>query len=115
MTVSKFSGGMGTNATVFDQAASNTGTSTVAALTLNPATAGELIAACTSFNASVSGITPGADYLLSNSTIGQGTEYRQVSTTSETAPLSWTNSVQWVEIAGAYIPMPAAGNFMGFF
>src|SRR4051794_12877834 len=56
-TVEQFSGGKLTNATVFDKAASNTGTGTAASLTLAPTSAGELISACVGLNSGASAVT----------------------------------------------------------
>lgn len=112
-TVDQFSGGMLTNATVFDVAASNTGTGTSASLTLSPANAGELIVAGLGLNAGATAVTVGSNYLFGTNNTSSATEYRQVGTTSETAPISWTTSVAWAEVAGAYIPADASSNFFG--
>lgn len=111
-TVDQFSGGKQTNATVFDKAASNTGASgTSGSLTLAPTVAGELIVAAIGWNAAVTAPTAGSNYLITSANTSTNTEYRQVGTTSETAPLSWTTSTAWAEIASAYIPIDTSANF----
>jgi hypothetical protein len=112
-TVDEFSGGMQTNATVFDKVASNTGTGTSSTVTLAPTNANELICAGIGLNGAAA-VVKGTNYVIATNSTSTSTEYRQVGTASETAPFSWTNSVAWSEIAGAYIPSPTTGNFMQF-
>ncbi len=114
-TVEQFSGGKLTNATVFDKAASNTGTGTSGSVSLSPTNAGELISACVGLSAGASAVTKGANYIIGTNNNSTSTEYRQVGTTSETAPITWTGSLTWSEIAGAYIPAANNGNFLEMF
>jgi hypothetical protein len=113
VTVEEFSGGQKTNATVFDVAGSSTGTGTTGTLTLAPAAAGELISAAIGFASAPSAITKGTGYIIGTNNTSTTTEYRQVGTTSETAPITWTTSEAWAEIAGAYNPLSGVGNFLG--
>ncbi len=109
-TIDEFSGGMQTNATVFDKVATNNGTGTSASVTLAPTNNGELVVATINLNNGATSLVIGTNYLAGTSGVAT-TEYRKVSTTSETAPLSWTTSVTWAEIAGAYIPIDTSANF----
>lgn len=113
-TVEQFSGGKQTNATVFDVAASNIGTGTSASLTLTPSASGGLISACIGLNAGASAVVKGANYVIGTNNASTSTEYRIPGTTSETAPISWTTSVLWAEIAGSYVAQPNYGHFMEF-
>lgn len=114
-TADQFSGGKLTNAAVFDKAASNTGTGTSASLTLSPTNGKELISVGVAFNAAVSSLTPGTNYLMGTSSSSTSTEYRTVGTTSETSPMSWTTSTGWAEIAGAYLARSNGGNALEIF
>lgn len=107
VVLDEFSGGASTNATVFDK--SSTGTSggasqlSASVTSFSPIAAGELISAGIFLTTAVTAITAGTGYVIANNvqtTIG--TEYRLSSTTTETAPISWTTSSIWGEIAGAY-------------
>lgn len=112
ITVDVFSGGNRTNATVFDKSASNTGSSaTTASLSIAPANAGQLIVAGIIFSGTPTGLAKGTNYLFSNSSTSLASEYRQVGTTAETAPFSWTGSNSWAEVASAYIPAPVTTDF----
>lgn len=108
--VDEFSGNASTNASVFDKATSTTssaGSATSATLSppLTPTNSGELIAVGLMLNNNITSLTAGTNYVIANSNeLNFGTEYRLSSTTSETAPISWTTSVPWTEVAGAYIP-----------
>jgi len=114
ITVDQFNGGKLTNATVFDTATSNTGTGTSASLTLSPTATGELIVAGLGLNAGASSVVIGSNYLVGTNNTSTSTEYRQIGTTSEAAPINWTGSVAWAEVAGAYIPRNASSDFMQF-
>jgi hypothetical protein len=103
-TVDEYSGGIASNAFVFDKSASNTGTGTSSSVTLAPASAGELVAVGVSLNAATA-ITAGTNYTIATNNTSGSTEYDLSATTSETAPLSWTTSGAWIEIAGAYFPI----------
>lgn len=60
-------------------------------------------------------VTIGTNYLAGTNNTSATTEYRAVGTTSETAPLTWTGSTAWAEVAGAYVPLANTGNFFEFF
>lgn len=114
-TVDQFSGGQQSNAAVFDVAATNNGTGTSSSVTLSPTNSGELVVAGIGMTSGTSAITIGANYVAGTNNNSNTTQYRTVSTTSETAPLSWTGSTAWAEVAGAYIPLPGSTNFLQFF
>lgn len=97
----EFSGNATTNAAVFDKSATNTGTSTSGSGTLAPTSSGELISAGYLFGTAGT-FTAGTDYTASTANTNGSAEYRLSGTTSETMPASWTNSVSWVLVAGAY-------------
>lgn len=109
VTVEQFSGGMSSNATVFDTTISTSafGTGTSSAASIAPTAAGELIVASIGLASGAASITVGSGYSFGTSQISLTTEYKLSGTTSETAPLSWTNSLTWAEIAAAYIAAPA--------
>lgn len=112
ITVDVFSGGKKTNAAVFDKSASNTGgAGTSSSLTLAPTVAGELVVGAIIYSGTPTSPAAGANYLLSNANTSLTSEYRQVATTVETVPFSWTGSLSWAEIAGVYIPDNEPGNF----
>lgn len=108
----EFSGGQKSNAAVFDKAASATGTGTSASLSIAPTNEGELVVVGTHLNTGASAVVAGTNYILATTNASLSEEYRLKATTSETAPLSWTTSVGWAEVAGAYIPLDASMNFM---
>lgn len=92
-----------TNAQVFDKASSGTGNSANAAVTsFSPVRAGELIVAGVAFNSGATSPVAGTNYVLGLNSTSISTEYRLISGTSETAPMSWTGTVVWSECAGAY-------------
>lgn len=102
ITVDEYSGGAATNATVFDQSTSNTGSGTSASVaSFSPAATGELIAVGVGFTGA-SGITAGTNYTLATSHANQSAEYRLSSAASETAPMSWTGTLNWAEVVGVY-------------
>lgn len=114
-TVEQFSGGMRTNATVFDKAASNTGSAaTSCSVSLSPTNTKELISASLIPVSGVSAITAGTNYLPGTNNTSLYTMYRQVGSNTESAPISWTTNSNWIEVAAAYIPAPSRGNFMEF-
>lgn len=113
--VEEFSGGLTTNATVFDKVATNLGggADTSASLTLAPSKAGELISV---FLVTTGGgtFTAGSNYTIGTQNTNGTSEYRLSSLTSETAPISWTSGTisGWAEIAGAYLPKLAPGRVL---
>lgn len=112
ITADEFSGGMKTNATVFRNGSSGSGTGTSGSVTGFSPTAGDLVVAGLHLNSGAS-VTAGSNYLLANSSTSSPTEYRQSAPgTSETCPISWTGSVGWAELAAAFIPYPGSTNFM---
>lgn len=114
IVVDEFSGGATTNATVFDQATSGNGSGTSASVpSFSPTTTGELISAGVAFNGATS-ITAGTDYTLATNQTNQSSEYRLSSAASETAPMSWTGTLRWVETAGAY-NSPSTSTFPGYY
>lgn len=109
--VDEFSGGQQTNASVFDVATSNTGASGVSAslaTPLAPANNGELISASLAPSVTVSTFVAGTNYTLGVNQNNLASEYRLSGTTSETAPISWTTSANWILVAGAYIPLASS-------
>lgn len=76
---------------------------------------GELISAMmASGPTSFTGLAVGSGYTFGNNPGGtSGTEYKLSSSTTETAPFTWTSpSQQWVEVAGAYkIKPPSFSTF----
>lgn len=110
--VEEFSGGMTSNATVFDKsAANNLGASggTSASLTLAPANAGELISVFVGLTGGGT-FTAGTNYVIGTQNTNGTSQYRLSGTTSETAPITWTTAISsdWIEVAGAYIPLPTS-------
>lgn len=103
MIADEFSGGATTNATVFDVATSNFGSSTSGSGTLSPAASGELISAGYLLTSGGT-FTAGTGYTTSTTNTDGSAEYNLSGTTSETMPASWTNSANWVLVAGAYKP-----------
>lgn len=109
-TIDEFSGGKQTNAQVFDRAATNVGTGTSGSVTIAPISAGELVSAMIAPDSTTTSITPGTNYTAGTLFGTQSTFYRLSGTISETAPITWTNSVAWAEIASAYIPLGGDGS-----
>jgi hypothetical protein len=101
----EFTGNALSNAAVFDIAATNTNaSSTSESVTLSPTSPGRLIVGSFAFDGSVSGFTPGTNYVSANVQSVAASMYRLNGTTSETAPASWTTARANIEVAGAYIP-----------
>lgn len=104
----EYSGGASTNASVFDKSSirvSSTMATSATVTSFSPTSAGELIVAGLMLSTAVTAITAGAGYIIANNvetTIG--TQYNLSSSTTETAPISWTSTSTWTELAGAYIP-----------
>lgn len=111
-TVEEFSGGMNTNATVFDKATSNTGSGISSSVSFTPTNNGELIVAAVHFAGATSAWVAGTNYVMGQTFTSQSTEYRLSSNGTETAPMTWTTSQGWVELAGAYIAAPLGGGFL---
>lgn len=107
--IDEYSGGAATNATVFDKSStgSNTVSTTSASVTsFSPISSGELVVAGLMTFSNVTSITAGTSYTIANNIeTSIGTQYLLSATTTETAPISWTTSSAWVEIASAYIPL----------
>lgn len=116
ITVDEYSGGMQTNATVFDVANSGTGLAvTSSSVSLTPTNNGELIVGALSTSAG-SSIVAGSGYTLANNNSSNATEYKLSGTTSESVAYSWTTSSAYAQCAAAFIaaPVPSNGNFMAF-
>lgn len=75
-------------------------------------TAGSLIAVFATAGAAEA-FTAGTDYTLANDGNLTGTEYRLVSTTSETAPFTMDVSAAWIEIAAEFLPAPSSRMLVG--
>lgn len=115
ITVDQFSGGMRTNATVFDKAANTSGlTGTSSSISLSPTNAGELVSSGLSLSNGTS-VVAGTGYILSNNNTSCATEYKASSTTSESVAYTWTTTSASAQVAGAYIPLSGVGNFMELF
>lgn len=101
-TMDEFGGALGTNAVSLDKGSSGTGTSTSGSVTaFAPNLRSELISAA--INATgMSAQAAGAGYTLASVQTNQTSYYRLASTLSETAPITWTTSDSWVDIAVAY-------------
>lgn len=113
----EFSGGASSNAAVFDASAASSGSGTSGSVTLTPASSGELIVAFINTEG-VQTFTAGASYTLyggATSSSSMKGEYLLSGTTSETAPMSWTPSAAWSEIAVAFKPSGGASVNSGFF
>lgn len=113
----EFSGGATSNAAIFDKSSTGTGSAATsgAVTSFAPTNSGELIVSSIIFNAVISSPTAGTNYALGiSSSTTKATEYRLNGTTSETAPISWTNSANYDEVAGAYLPAPAAPSPINF-
>lgn len=110
-TADEFNAGTGMTG-VFDKAATNSGSGTSSSVSLSPVNANELISVGVTFNSTVTTPVAGTDYVLAANNGNAATEYRLASTTSETGPMSWTTSVTWREIAGAYIATSARRNLL---
>lgn len=102
ITVDEFSGNATSNAQVFDTAGSNTGSGTSASVSLAPSNYRELIAVAFVSGGGITQLTPSSGYVFSNNAIAAATSYRLASSLSETPAFSWTSSVAWAEVAGAY-------------
>jgi hypothetical protein len=96
----------------FDRAAAATNTSqTSASLSLSPSANGKLIVALLGPQAAAGTFTAGSNYAAAtNNSTSLAAEYRLVGTTSETAPISWQNSSNWIEIAASFNLLPAGGT-----
>jgi hypothetical protein len=97
----------GPNAGVLGQTSTGTGTSTTPAVTSFSPRAGSLIVALTRINANQTW-TAGTNYTLGSIQARSASEYRLISTTTETAPFSGTASGVWVEVAAEFLPGPPA-------
>lgn len=107
VTVDEFSGNANSNAAVFDTASSadDVASGTSASVpSFSPAAAGELIVAGLAVPNSISSVAAGTNYTLAQVQTVAVTQYRLSGGASETAPISWTTSVRWNEIAAAYKP-----------
>jgi len=113
--IDEFSGGALTNAALFDQVASNTGTGTSSSVSLSPTQAGCLIIGGIGHAAAIVTPAAGSGFTLSSSSAAQIGEYKLSGTTSETVAASWTNSAAWASLAASYKPLAAATNGAGFF
>jgi hypothetical protein len=105
--VNEYAGGRTTNATVFDKAATNTGTGTSASVSLAPTSSGELIDTGAIIFNGTSNPVSGTGYVNGGFDQTTHTAYTQLKlsgTTSETAPATWTGSSAWGEIASAFVP-----------
>lgn len=104
--VDEFNGGALTNAAIFDNSSSGNGTGTSATVTsFNIARVGALISASVSPVSTITTPVAGANYTLGQNQANLPSQYRLSSSTSETAPISWTNSSQWAEVAASYLPL----------
>lgn len=106
--IDESSGGQTTNAAVFDKATSSAGggiAGTSGSVSLSPTAAGELIAVGVALTSGGT-FTAGSNYVIGSQNTNGASQYRLNGTTSETAPITWQNSALWIEVAGAYIPLP---------
>jgi len=116
--IEEFSGGASTNAAVFDKASSGTGTGTSGAVTSQtPADDGSLVAVFITFADTVTGVTAGANYTLTQTVFNAAGEYRLSSSGAETSPITWTTSRAWKEVAGVYkvLPPSVVGDDRAYF
>jgi hypothetical protein len=105
ITVDEFSGNVADNKTVFDRASNGSaasGATTGAVTSFSTYATGELISAGVFVTAPAGTVTAGSGYTLAQSTGNGPTQYKLSSGSSETAPISWTSAIGYVEIAGAY-------------
>lgn len=106
ITIDEFTGNALTNAAVFDTAAANSGSTSPTSTTLAPRAAGELIVASVAITSATS-VSAGTNYTIGFNNTSGSTEYNLYGSTSETVPMNIAGtSIQWSEIAGAYIPAP---------
>jgi hypothetical protein len=104
--VDEYTGTMLTNAAVFDVANSGTGSGvTSSAVSLTPASNGELIVGALS-TSSASSIVAGSGFVLANSSASNATEYKTSGTVSESVNYSWTTSSAYAQVAAAFKPAP---------
>jgi hypothetical protein len=105
VSVDEYAGNLATTASVFDIYQSSIGSGTSAStVSFSPAAAGELIAASFA-TGSAKTITAGTNYAVASNGVTTPTAYRLSSSTSETAPISWTGVDTWAEIAAAFKPI----------
>lgn len=110
LIVDEFSGGMSTNATIFDKSSSGVNASGVNSTTglvtsFSPTNTGELISASAITSGADGPFTAGTSYTLgTGSDTAIASEYNLSSSTTETAPISWVTAGRWQMVAGAYKP-----------
>lgn len=122
MTCTEMSGGATTNATLFTSmsgSVANHAAATTGALSsaLTP-TSGQLIVALYGLAGATTTATHGTNYLIAadESFPASGVvEYNTSSTTSETAPMTWSTSEAWNLLVGAYNLPSATTPNSGFF
>lgn len=101
----EYSGGKTSNATVFNTYSDGSGTGTSASVTSFSPNAGELVHSGCIFNNGGT-ITQGTNYVkTANSGAFLANEYRLSATTTETAPITSSNGVDWACSAAAYKPL----------
>lgn len=102
ITIDEFSGGLQSNAFVFDTAVYDDGTGGSPTVVLTPSQSSELIVAMVGLN-NATVVAAGTGYTLATNNTSSSTSYKLSGTTAETAPFTITGTgVTWNEVAGAY-------------
>jgi len=115
IVVNEFSGTA--TSSVYDNQSTGTGTGTSCAVSsFSPGAAGKLVVASVVKASSAEALTAGTSYTTYGTSNNiTSAMYRLSSSTSETAPGSWTTSAAWGEIATSFNLAAAPTNTGGFF